>query len=412
MFGKFSKKKFDKLSSEIKSISKNDLSTFLEGSPKDEIKSIESSLEHISNSDPESSIVENENQNHTNDSKYSENLDSLKDPNVIHNSAEVDKSQRLLFEIEQIPDKTIKPIINFNDNSVSYPLLSKIGQPSNNISFFNDLVADGTLKRAIHEKLIICPTHREIFSSSVKLYCPKCNSVNVEKLNLYEHIKCGFITENSKHDFSDPKNSECPACGKKIVDFNKDIRIPAMWHQCVDCSEKFDNAIIKMFCRQYEHDFDINSGHFVTTYSYQLRDHEAPITSVEEKLRDDLIALLNDLNFSAEFKALVKGKSGNRHKVPIFAKNNSNSETIAIFIDYDSGSISKSDITSILIPILDVGPNHTLLISSKETEEEVEPFAKQYGIKIFENPNPSKIVEKVDDFVTKHYSELVKDSES
>ena len=44
-------------------------------------------------------------------------------------------------------------------------------------------------------------------------------------------------------------------------------------------------------------------------------------------MHEDLITLLNEFNFKTEFKASVKGKSGNAHKVPIYAKNNSNGET-------------------------------------------------------------------------------------
>jgi hypothetical protein len=103
----------------------------------------------------------------------------------------------------------------------------------------------------------------------VRLYCPKCNSLNVDKLNLFEHRRCGYIAESSECDFSDPTNSTCPSCKRKIIDFKKEIRVPAMWHQCKDCNEKFDNAIIKLYCRQHEHDFETNDGQFVTTYSYE-----------------------------------------------------------------------------------------------------------------------------------------------
>jgi len=251
---------------------------------------------------------------------------------------------------------------------------------------------------------MICPVHPDAFSSSVRLYCPKCNSLNVEKLNLYEHKRCGFITENSEYDFSDPKNSTCPSCKRKIVDFKKEIRIPAAWHQCIDCEEKFDNAIVKLYCRQHEHDFDINSSQFVTTYSYRLKDYDAPITSDDDKMHEDLIALLNKFNFKTEFKASVKGKSGNAHKVPIYAKNNSNGETLAIFVNRQIEKVSQADINAILIPILDLGPKNILLLSTTEAEEEVKPMAKQYGIKIISDSDLSKIIHHVDEFVSEKYS--------
>ncbi len=315
-----------------------------------------------------------------------------------------DKSQLLLLEIEKLPDKTIKPVVDFNENCLFYPILAKIGESPDNVSYFDDLVNDGVLTKQVFEKLIICPLHPNAFSSSVRLYCPKCNSLNVDKLNLYEHKRCGYITESSAYDFSNPENSTCPSCKRKITDFKKEIRVPAMWHQCQDCSEKFDNAIIKLYCRQYEHDFDTNTGLFVTAYSYRLKDYDAPITTDDDKMHEDLEKLLKEFNFSTEFSASVKGKSGNSHKVPIYAKNNSSGETIAIFINRQTEKLAQSDINSILISILDIDPKNILLLTTSEVEKDVLPLAKQYGIKIISSSDLSKIIQLVEQFVSANYS--------
>ena len=423
MFGKFGKKKSDEKPVDAKGKQKNDLFTLLESSPE---KSINSEDFPTKNSDDSSSKIENtsktnsvkpETTSKTNDIK-SETLakDTIKSRSehkktetqksyVIPESSVIgDKSQLLLLEIEKLPDKTIKPVVDFNENCLFYPILSKIGQSPDDIEFLDDLANNGTLNKEVFEKLIICPLHPDAFSSSVRLYCPKCNSLNVNKLNLYEHKRCGYITESSEYDFSDPKNSVCPSCNKKIEDFRKEIRVPAMWHQCVDCSEKFDNAIVKLYCRQHEHDFDTNSGQFVTTYSYKLKDYESPITSDDDKMHDDLEKLLNEFNFSVEFKATVKGKSGNSHKIPIFAQNKANGDAIAIFIIRNEEKISQADINSILVPVLDVGAKSVLLLSTSPVEEDVKPIAKQYGIDIISDPDLSKIIQYVDEFVSDDYS--------
>ena len=315
-----------------------------------------------------------------------------------------DKSQVLLLEIEKLSDRTIKPVVDFNESSLFYPILAKIGESPDNLSFLDDLVAEGVLTKQVFEKLIICPNHPHAYSSSVRLYCPKCNSLNVDKLNLYEHKRCGYITESTVYDFSKEKNPICPCCKKEIVDLHKEIRMPAMWHQCLDCQDKFDNAIVKLYCRQYEHDFETNSGQFVTTYSYRLKDYDAPITSDDDKLHEDLEKLLNEFNFSTEFKASIKGKSGNAHKIPIYAKNKSSSEAIAIFVNRSQENLSQVDVNSILIPMLDVGPRHTLLLAKSGVDEDVKPIAKQYGINIISDSDLSRIIQHVDDFVSERYS--------
>jgi hypothetical protein len=384
MFGKFSKKKSEELTTEKTSKQKNDLFTLLEETPEKHSNlskantntDLKNATATTSKPKPESTSKPKP------ESTSKPKPESTSKPKPESTSKPNHKSQLLLLEIEKLHDKTIKPVVDFNENCLFYPILSKIGQSPDDVSFLDDLAVDGTLVKEVFEKLMICPVHPDAFSSSVRLYCPKCNSLNVEKLNLYEHKRCGFITENSEYDFSDPKNSTCPSCKRKIVDFKKEIRVPAAWHQCKDCEEKFDNAIVKLYCRQHEHDFDINSSQFVTTYSYKLKDYEAPITSDDDKMHEELIKLLNEFNFTTEFKASVKGKSGNAHKVPVYAKNNSNGETMAIFITRQSDSISQTDINSILIPILDLGPKNTLLLSTSDVEDGVGAMAKQYGIKI------------------------------
>jgi hypothetical protein len=426
MFGKFGKKKTEE-KIESKSKQKNDLFTLLEESPKktvekttfaDKAKSptipksdYTPTAEETQNSTAEKPIkkteVKKEIKKTTAESKASEkpvsSTDQLKAP-LPESSIKGDKSQLLLLEIEKLPDRAIKPVVDFNENSLFYPILAKIGESPENIDFLDDLVTEGVLNKEVYEKLIICPNHPDAYSSSVRLYCPKCNSLNVDKLNLYEHKRCGFITESTEFDFSNPKNSTCPSCKKKIIDYKKEIRVPAMWHQCIDCEEKFDNAIIKLYCRQHEHDFETNSGQFVTTYAYKLKDYEAPLTSDDDKMHDDLASLLSDFNFTTEFKASVKGKSGNSHKIPIYAKNNASGEEITIFVVKKAENLDQSDINSILIPILDIGPKNILLLTSSAVGEGVSPLAKQYGIEIMSDPDLSRIIQHIDEFVSERYS--------
>jgi len=439
MFGKFIKKKLDTEETNVKSQQKNDLFTLLEQTPEKSLKSTQSMPEFASKTTmpetaskttkPETTSKTTKPETASKTTKPETASKTTKPETISKDTAKVeadaktvntpesqtkyvapmssvkgDKSQLLLLEIEKIPDKTIKPVVDFNENCLFYPILAKVGESPDNVSYFDELVNEGVLIKQVFEKLIICPIHPNAFSSSVRLYCPKCNSLNVDKLNLYEHKKCGYITESSAYDFSNPENSTCPSCNKKIIDFKKEIRVPAMWHQCLDCSEKFDNAIIKLYCRQHEHDFDTNSGLFVTAYSYRLKDYDAPITSDDDKMHEDLEKLLKEFNFSTEFKASVKGKSGNTHKVPIYAKNNSSDDAIAIFIIRQEEKLIPSDINTILISILDISPKNTLLLTTSEVEKEVFPLAKQYGINVISGSDLSKIIQLVEEFVSSNYS--------
>lgn len=314
------------------------------------------------------------------------------------------KSVRLIQEVQKLEDRTIKPFVDYNEGRLFYPTLSKIGEIQDNVAYLDGLVTDGILERKIYEKLIVCPIHPDTFSSSMRLYCPKCHSMSVEKLNLFEHKKCGYITESSNFDFTANANSQCPSCKKLIKNFEKEIRVTAMWYQCNDCSEKFDNAVIKLHCRKHEHDFDTNSGQFVTTYSYKLKNTEVSINSDTSQIKEELMKLLEGFNFTAKLNVSLKGKSGNVHEIPIYAKSEKTNESILIFIKNQANGIDQSDMNSILVPKLDIDPTNTLLVTISSVNDGVANLAKHYGINLISEPDVSQIISRVESFVSDWYS--------
>lgn len=314
------------------------------------------------------------------------------------------KSVQLIQEVQKLEDRTIKPFVDYNEGRLFYPILSKIGEIQDNIGYLDALVSDGILEKKIYEKLIVCPLHPDTFSSSMRLYCPKCHSMGVEKLNLFEHKKCGYITESSNFDFTSDANSVCPSCKKLIKNFEKEIRVPAMWYQCNDCSEKFDNAVIKLHCRKHEHDFDTNSGQFVTTFSYKLKNSQSSINSDTSQIKDELLTLLQGFNFTSKLNVSIKGKSGNVHEIPIYGKNKTSNESILIFIKNHPNGIDQSDMNSILVPKLDIDPTHTLLVTVSAINDGVENLAKHYGINLIAEPDFSQIISHVEAFVSDMHS--------
>jgi|APSaa5957512535_1039671.scaffolds.fasta_scaffold03715_8 hypothetical protein len=315
------------------------------------------------------------------------------------------KAVKLIQEVQKLEDRTIKPFVDYNEGLLFYPILSKIGENQDNVTCLDDLVSDGILEKQVYEKLIVCPVHPETFSSSMRLYCPKCHSMNVEKLNLFEHKKCGYITESTNFDFSDHENSNCPSCKKPIKNFEKEVRVPAMWYQCDDCEEKFDNAVIKLHCRKHEHDFDTNSGQFITTFSYKLKNSEISINTDTNQIKDELLKLLEGFNFDAKLNISIKGKSGNVHEIPIYAKSKTTDESILIFIRNQPSGVDQSDMNSILVPKLDIDPTNTLLVTVSGVNDGIENLAQHYGIHLISELDFSQILSRVEEFVSKCYSQ-------
>jgi len=57
------------------------------------------------------------------------------------------KDAQLIQEIQKLEDRTIKPFVDYNEGSLFYPILSKIGEVQNNIEYLDGLVTDGILEQ-------------------------------------------------------------------------------------------------------------------------------------------------------------------------------------------------------------------------------------------------------------------------
>jgi hypothetical protein len=59
---------------------------------------------------------------------------------------------------------------------------------------------------------------------------------------------------------------------------------------------------------------------------------------------------------------------------------------------------------SILIPKLDIDPKNTLLVTVSDVKDGVENLAKHYGINLISDPDFSKIISRVEEFVSAWYA--------
>src|SRR3989344_413924 len=175
---------------------------------------------------------------------------------------------------ENSNENAIVPIINFEKNSITYPILAKIGESEENMEFLEKLSSNtiGILEREIYERLIVCPQHPEDLSVSVRMYCPDCSSMDIHKLHLIEHKVCGYIAEKKEYgvvSVSDVKT--CPNCKRPIKDYEKEIRMPGQWNKCYSCNKKFDNAKIKLHCRRFNHDFELTDMESVIVPRFKIK---------------------------------------------------------------------------------------------------------------------------------------------
>ena len=101
----------------------------------------------------------------------------------------------------------------------------------------------------------------------------------------------------------------------------------------------------------------------------------------------------------------IKGKSGNVHEIPIYAKSKTTDESILIFIRNQPSGVDQSDMNSILVPKLDIDPTNTLLVTVSGVNDGIENLAQHYGIHLISELDFSQILSRVEEFVSKCYSQ-------
>ncbi|MFB5645385.1 MAG: hypothetical protein ACE5R3_02165, partial [Nitrosopumilaceae archaeon] len=289
------------------------------------------------------------------------------------------KVSALIRLIRSSKEKTIAPQLDLSTGVFTFPQLSEIGEDPNNVQFLENLThdSDDLLEKVVHERIAVCPQHPDSLQANVRLYCPKCSSMDIEKLHLFEHRVCGYISETKNFSLHDSV-LECPSCKKPIKDRKKELRIPAMWYNCHSCKEKFDDVVIKMYCRKFDHDFDTNMAGTVSIPGFVLKDSQSS-SDHDSSLISDIKNLLQEHQFTSEEDHSLKGKSGHYHNIDLIATN-PNTDTIFLYVLQSANQIDESGINSKIIQVLDCNPTKTIMIGN--LTEKAKTMASRYDISI------------------------------
>ena len=293
-----------------------------------------------------------------------------------------DKVSLLIRLIKSSDEKVLVPKLDLSTGLYTYPQLTEIGEDPKNIQFLENLTSDSIdlLEKTTYERIAVCPQHPDSLDVNVRLYCPKCYSVDIEKLHLLEHKVCGYISE-TKNFTTVNSVIECPSCKKTIKDKQKEIRIPAMWYNCNSCNEKFDDIILQMYCRKFNHDFDTNMAGTVSIPGFILKDSQST-SDYDQSLLTNIKDLLQEHKFITEENFSLKGKSGHYHNIDLIATN-PNTDTVFICILKSENTIDETGINSKIIEMLDCNPTKSVIIG--HLSKKAGSLASRYDISIIDS---------------------------
>ena len=312
-----------------------------------------------------------------------------------------DKISSLIRLIKSSNGKILAPQLELSTGVFTFPQLAEIGEDPNNLQFLENLCSDSSdlLDKVVYERIAVCPQHPDSLEVNVRLYCPKCSSMDIEKLHLFEHRVCGYISETRNFALA---NSvlECPSCKKPIKDRQKELRIPAMWYNCHSCKEKFDDVVIKMYCREFNHDFDTNMAGTVSIPGFVLKDSQLT-SGHDSSLVSNIKNTLKNYKFISEEDHSIKGKSGHYHTIDLIATN-PNTDTIFLYVLQSENQITESDINSKIIQVLDCSPTKTIIVGN--LTDKAKSLASRYDISIIDTFETNEVVSSLEKVIDETFT--------
>ena len=325
---------------------------------------------------------------------------ALQSPKTI--SPESEKISKLITAIEGTQEKMVIPSISIDQGKIIYPILNEIGESEDNLDFLEKLTSSNfdILERVVYERITVCPEHPESFSTTIRLTCAHCNSLDITKLHLIEHKKCGYISENTKFKISeDGTITECPSCKKPIRNVKKEIAIPAMWYTCNDCKEKFDDVSVKLHCRTFNHDFEITSAKSNLIPGFKIKNLGDTSNASISPILKQLKSLLVSFGFTAKENHTVIGKSGNHYRINIYGEDQ-HKRTIFIYIRNPNAENDNAELNSKIIEVLDTTPTVTILIGFPSISEKAKTITSNYNISVLTDKDPEAVLVSIKDVLT------------
>ncbi|MEO9309247.1 MAG: hypothetical protein ABI337_03025 [Nitrososphaera sp.] len=310
-----------------------------------------------------------------------------------------EKIAKLIDTVNKNYDGIIIPEVSYTEGTFQYAALKEIEESSTNYEFLEKLTQSSNLERFVFNKFLVCSEHQNSFLVNVRLYCPKCNSIEIERLHLLEHKSCGYLGEKKTFTDEDEK-LKCPSCNKLVKNPAKEIRVPATWYYCINCKEKFDDAAIRLHCKEFEHDFDVNETKTVTIYGYKVVSSTKPEFD-HVKLKTELSQIATKLGFSIDEDHIIKGRSGHDHRIDIYGTDKKN-QTLFIMLN----NLHDNELDSKIIQILDTAPKIAILVGHSSISEKTKSIAAKYNVSIISSQNTAEILSEVEKIIAYRLKKL------
>ncbi len=304
------------------------------------------------------------------------------------------EAQAILKALKEGAVAEFRPEVAFS-KGVYYPDACRIAGvgPSDSVGMMERLSKAGVLEPKRSENLLMCPScgsHRFL----VQMRCQSCGSMDIERTNMIEHLKCGNI--DSEDAFRKGSDLVCPKCGKALKAIGVDYRRHGPLYRCSSCG-KFEQSPEKRF--------RCSEGHFASEGELEIRLVQTYFVAegaqqiIERELIDiqGLVEELRSKGIHAEAPARLVGQSGVEHDFDLAAFRNGPGS-----VPYLTVSVSVSDrptdsisVLAVMAKAIDIRPDFTLLAAVPGIDEAGRALARSYRIELVESETATDLLQKL-----------------
>ncbi len=279
-----------------------------------------------------------------------------------------------LTELRQIEllSKVLKPGQEIRPHYVrGIGIVYDIGELTIREDKIQSLIRRGFFRIKDYIAFPICPVCGDI-DLSLNVYCPNCNSQDLQKVDIVIHYECHYSDDISV--FRRPEGLVCPICEKPLKVVGVDYGRPGISYRCNDCLNVFQFPLIEFRC---------SNGHLLRLD--ELAVHRSPIVVYEPSklLREsaawkvlDLAEVLNSHGYKAEPFALLRGNvTRMEHIVDVLV--HKSGKRIALLV-FNTSNFSPDYVSRPLTIALDL-QMPVVVMMSKEFAESLARFLRMEG---------------------------------
>ena len=272
-----------------------------------------------------------------------------------------------------------------------YPVVDKILDDSSKTDdFLKKLFKGGVLKRQLYDKVLYCPFCRSA-NISIHYTCPHCQSFDIRKSALVEHIKCGYI--DTEDNFQVGEKLICPKCGKDLITPGVDHHKAGIWCSCNQCTKSFDIPVPAHFCRECRENFTFEEAVYKNVYSYSLTPEASKEATRDRNLIGPIMEVLEEMGYNVESPGFLNGKSGTTHRFDLTAASLRMNRITVIDLKTSNDTVSEQAVISMFAKVFDTNPEKACLVAIPKINESGRKLANLYKIELIEAKDQNEAVE-------------------